>query len=85
MRAAATIAIVGALAQTTIGASINAKNFIYVVPDGYGQSSQTMARDLKSLVETGNPANRPGEIKKIAADELVGKKEKASNASITIN
>lgn len=71
MRAVTTIAIAGALAQTTVGASIQAKNFIYVVPDGYGQSSQTMARDLKSLVETGNPANRPGEIKKIAADELV--------------
>jgi alkaline phosphatase len=71
MRAVTAIAAAGAFAQTAVAASVQAKNFIYVVPDGYGQSSQTMARDLKALVESGSPANRPGDIPPIAADELV--------------
>ncbi|KEY74461.1 hypothetical protein S7711_04498 [Stachybotrys chartarum IBT 7711] len=71
MRAVTAIAAAGAFAQTAVAASVQAKNFIYVVPDGYGQSSQTMARDLRALVESGNPANRPGDIPPITADELV--------------
>ncbi|KAH7329443.1 putative alkaline phosphatase [Stachybotrys elegans] len=71
MRATTAVAAVGAFAHTVASASVQAKNFIYVVPDGYGQSSQTMARDLKSLVDSGNPASRPGEIPPLAADELV--------------
>ena len=64
MRAAAAVAAVGAFAQTALAASpetpsVQAKNVIYIVPDGYGQSSQTMARDLVSLIETGSASNQP--------------------------
>lgn len=70
MRAAAAVAAVGALAQTTVAASVKAKNVIYVVPDGYGPASQTMARDLASLVETGSTSSNP-EINTLPVDELV--------------
>lgn len=44
------------------------KNFIYIVPDGYGPASQTMARDYISLLGTDpdHPVTEP-----LAADELV--------------
>lgn len=74
MRAAAAVAAVAALAETAFAApetpSVQAKNVIYIVPDGYGQSSQTMARDLVSLIETGTTGRNPS-IKPLAADELV--------------
>ncbi|KAH8176582.1 alkaline phosphatase domain-containing protein [Sarocladium implicatum] len=50
--------------------AVQAKNVIYIVPDGYGQASQSLARDLYSLVETGSTASKP-EIVSLAADELV--------------
>lgn len=31
----------------------DAKNFIYIVPDGFGVASQTMARDYVSLMQNG--------------------------------
>lgn len=38
------------------------KNFIYIVPDGFGVASQTMARDYAALMEKGNddPMNLAG-------------------------
>jgi alkaline phosphatase len=47
-----------------------ARNFIYIVPDGYGQASQTMARDYVSLLQNGENADAPVSIK-LAADGMV--------------
>ncbi|KAF2735910.1 alkaline phosphatase [Polyplosphaeria fusca] len=47
-----------------------ARNFIYIVPDGYGQASQTIARDYVSLLQNGENADAPVSIK-LAADEMV--------------
>ncbi|KAF2714527.1 alkaline phosphatase [Pleomassaria siparia CBS 279.74] len=47
-----------------------ARNFIYIVPDGYGQSSQTMARDYVSLLRNGENPKAPVTIQ-LAADKLV--------------
>ena len=35
------------------------RNFIYVVPDGYGQASQTMTRDFESIVSGESTVERP--------------------------
>ena len=47
-----------------------ARNFIYIVPDGCGQSSQTMARDYVSLLRNGENPKAPVTIQ-LAADKLV--------------
>lgn len=67
MRSAA--AVVGALAPAVLAAT-QAKNVIYIVPDGYGQASQTMARDFVSLIETGTTHRNPN-IFELAADDMV--------------
>ena len=59
-----------ALVQTAVAASVQAKNVIYIVPDGYGPASQNMARDLASLVETGTTGSNP-EIQELPVDNLV--------------
>lgn len=48
------------------------KNFIYIVPDGYGQHSQTMARDY-AMLQSGNvTADNPGPPDfKLGADKFV--------------
>jgi alkaline phosphatase len=74
MRASTTFAAIGALAQAVTAAApekpaVEAKNVIYIVPDGYGQASQTLARDLYSLLETGSTNGKP-EILSLAADQL---------------
>lgn len=64
----------GALAKPPVNPPANPpclspiKNFIYIVPDGYGPASQTMARDYLSLLRTGQEhiITEP-----LAADELV--------------
>ncbi|KAL4909686.1 hypothetical protein BDW74DRAFT_186208 [Aspergillus multicolor] len=58
-----------ALVQPAVAASVQAKNVIYIVPDGYGPASQNMARDLASLVETGTTGNNP-EIHELPVDDL---------------
>ncbi|KAL4959037.1 alkaline phosphatase [Aspergillus stella-maris] len=58
-----------ALVQTAVAASVQAKNVIYIVPDGYGPASQNMARDLASLVETGTTGSNP-EIHELPVDNL---------------
>lgn len=72
MRAATAAAVVvGAFAQATIAApSVQAKNVIYIVPDGYGQASQSMARHLHSLLKNGGDGGAPV-IEELAADDLV--------------
>ncbi|PNH37902.1 hypothetical protein VD0004_g8905 [Verticillium dahliae] len=67
MRSAAVVA--GALAPAVLAAT-TAKNVIYIVPDGYGQASQTMARDYVSLIETGTTPRAPS-IFELQADQMV--------------
>lgn len=59
-----------ALIQSAAAASVEAKNVIYIVPDGYGPASQNMARDLASLIETGTTASSP-KIHELPVDDLV--------------
>ncbi|ROT35793.1 repressible alkaline phosphatase [Sodiomyces alkalinus F11] len=66
MRSAA--ALIGALAPAVL-AGTQAKNVIYIVPDGYGQASQTMARDYVSLLETSTTPRNPN-IFELAADDM---------------
>ena len=61
----------GLVAQTGFTWAVpQAKSFIYIVPDGYGQASQTMARDFVSLQRTGSNASAPI-IEELAGDRLV--------------
>lgn len=69
MRATTVAAAAGVLAQTA-SAAIEAKNVIYVIPDGWGPASQTVSRDLHWLIETGTNRANP-EIGELAADEMV--------------
>jgi alkaline phosphatase len=48
------------------------KNVIYVVPDGFGQASQTLARDyLNMVVDKQGTVNGPNSTA-IGADSMVG-------------
>lgn len=47
-----------------------ARNFIYIVPDGFGPASQTMARDYVSLLQNGENPKAPVSIQ-LAADQMV--------------
>ncbi|KAI9158032.1 putative alkaline phosphatase [Paramyrothecium foliicola] len=62
-------AAVSAFAQTT-SAAVEAKNVIYVIPDGWGPASQTLARDLHWLIETGTNRTNP-DIGTLAVDDMV--------------
>ncbi|KAL0939490.1 alkaline phosphatase [Colletotrichum truncatum] len=64
-----TTVLVAALAQTALSAP-DVKNFIYIVPDGYGPASQTMARDYVSLIQNGQNPGAPVSIQ-LAADKMV--------------
>lgn len=48
----------------------DAKNFIYIVPDGYGAASQTMARDFVSLLQNGEDTSNHVSIQ-LPADTMV--------------
>jgi alkaline phosphatase len=48
-----------------------AKNFIYVVPDGYGIASQVMARDYFSIINGEGTVARPNSAA-IGVDSMVG-------------
>lgn len=47
-----------------------ARNFVYIVPDGYGPASQTMARDYASLLQHGENPKAPVSIQ-LPADQMV--------------
>jgi alkaline phosphatase len=47
-----------------------ARNFIYIVPDGFGPASQTMARDYVSLIQNGQNPKAPVSIQ-LPADQMV--------------
>ena len=46
------------------------RNFIYIVPDGYGTASQALARDYVSIQENKGTVNRPRTVQ-LGADLLV--------------
>ena len=47
-----------------------ARNFIYIVPDGFGPASQTMARDYVSLLQHGENPKAPVSMQ-LPADQMV--------------
>jgi alkaline phosphatase len=86
MRYALSLTIAGALLAQ--GASAlwllpQARNFIYIVPDGFGPASQTMARDFASLIQNGENPKAPvsmqlpvdtmviGNVRTLASDNLI--------------
>lgn len=48
-----------------------ARSFIYVVPDGYGPTSQTMARDYESITTGQSTPGKPNSAQ-IGVDKMVG-------------
>ncbi|KAF9887629.1 hypothetical protein FE257_009722 [Aspergillus nanangensis] len=72
-----------ALLQSAAAASVEAKNVIYIVPDGYGPASQNMARDLASLIETGTTGSNP-EIHELPVDDLAIGRVRTHSASSMI-
>jgi alkaline phosphatase len=65
MRYAFSLTIAGTLlAQGTSALWLlpQARNFIYIVPDGFGPASQTMARDYVSLLQNGENPKAPVSI-----------------------
>jgi alkaline phosphatase len=73
MRYALSLTIAGTLlAQGASALSLlpQARNFIYIVPDGFGPASQTMARDFASLVQNGENPKAPVSIQ-LPADTMV--------------
>lgn len=67
--------LVAAVAGTLIDPSFaktcqKARNFIYVVPDGFGPASQTLARDYFNIINGNGTAARPNSAE-IGADSIV--------------
>lgn len=82
-----------AYAATCSGGDNNAiRNFIYVVPDGFGHASQTMARDYYSLMQNGKNISQPkshqlphdklvlGSVRTQCSDDLVTDSAAAATA-----
>ena len=75
------LAVGGLLVKSSL--AVSAKNFIYIVPDGYGPASQTLARDYASLLLNGENPGRPvtfqlpgdkliiGNVRTLASDNLI--------------
>ena len=70
MRATLVAAAAASAIIQTASAAVEAKNVIYVIPDGWGPASQTLARDLHWLIETGTDRTNP-KIGKLAVDDMV--------------
>jgi alkaline phosphatase len=73
------IAVLGALVSSASsddpgregsGGNTGAKNFIYIVPDGYGVASQTLAQDYIAMVKRNSTVSHPSSPR-IGADHLV--------------
>lgn len=58
------------LEQAAALSAPKAKNFIYVVPDGYGVASQTLARDYYSITEGNATVGHPNAAQ-IGVDSIV--------------
>lgn len=65
-------AIVAALAGAAVASSsdLAPRNFIYIVPDGYGTASQVLARDFVSIRDGHGTVDRPS-TQQLGADRLV--------------
>ncbi|EON95707.1 putative alkaline phosphatase protein [Phaeoacremonium minimum UCRPA7] len=70
MRSTIGILAIGGLLAHSSYAAPSVKNFIYIVPDGYGPASQTMARDYASLLENGQTPGAPVSYQ-LPADQMV--------------
>lgn len=65
------IAASAALIETALAEETpKVKNFIYVVPDGYGTASQVMGRDYYSILNGEGTVDRPNSIA-IGVDSMV--------------
>ncbi|KAL3490728.1 alkaline-phosphatase-like protein [Aspergillus germanicus] len=83
MQVLSTLIVGTALLQSAVAATVQAKNVIYIVPDGYGPASQNMARDLVSLVESGTTGSNP-QIRELAVDDLAIGRVRTHSASSMI-
>ncbi|KAF1850153.1 alkaline phosphatase [Cucurbitaria berberidis CBS 394.84] len=73
MRYALSLTIAGTLlaqGSFALGFLPEARNFIYIVPDGFGIASQSLARDYVSLLQNGENPKAPVSIQ-LPADEMV--------------
>lgn len=66
--AAGTLMLLGSVGGATCVP--RARSFIYVVPDGYGPVSQTMARDYESITTGKSTLGRPNSAQ-IGVDKMV--------------
>jgi alkaline phosphatase len=64
------LALVSVVVEAVLATNPVAKNFIYIVPDGYGPASQTLARDYASLLINGENPKRP-QTYQLPVDKLV--------------
>lgn len=64
--------LVGSLAgvAAALKCSIKTRNFIYIVPDGYGVASQVLARDYVALLNGNGTLEHPNSPQ-LGADPLV--------------
>lgn len=71
---ALSVAVAGVLLQSRAEAKTcpKAKNFIYVVPDGYGVASQTLARDYYNIINGEGTSARPNSAQ-IGVDSMVSR------------
>lgn len=71
MKVSASI-IISTLAGVVVASSSTPapRNFIYIVPDGYGTASQALARDYVSIQNNKGTADRPRTVQ-LGADPLV--------------
>lgn len=65
-------AVVGAFAGAAAAQTYESgpRNFIYIVPDGYGAASQVLARDYVSILNGDGSVERPNS-QQLGADPLV--------------
>lgn len=63
------LAVFGSLVNATC--TPRARSFIYVVPDGYGPTSQTLARYYESIISGKSSPGRPNSAM-IGVDNMVG-------------
>lgn len=65
-------AVVGAFAGAAAASTYESapRNFIYIVPDGYGAASQVLARDYVAIQNGDGSVDRPNSLQ-LGADPLV--------------
>lgn len=74
-------ALAFACALVKTAAAVKTKNFIYIVPDGYGISSQVLARDFYSITNGEGTVARPNTAA-LGVDNIVRKETLFSWGSI---